>query len=396
MLSGGAGGLGTIFAEYLVRTYDARLLLVGRSELSKSKRHLLESLGDQVLYLQADVSRLAGASQAVNDAKQRYGSLNGVIHAAGALRDGLIRNKSVADIEAVLAPKVWGVESLDAATSGDLLDFFILFSSTAGLLGNAGQSDYAYANAYLDSFAHRREGLRRAGQRSGRTLSLNWPLWREGGMQVGEETVRFQARELGLRPLETKEGLAAFNQALSSSENQCVIFCGASQKLLARLNKGPAQASERHREARQPIRHTESKELKTQLFSDLKRLVSKVLRLDVEFIEAEADTSEYGFDSITFTALANELNAAFGFEITPAVLFEYRTLETFIDFLCREHGDKLAAKYALKEDSAEQPSAARKNLSNRWRRVLWSPKRSGRRFLRMAKWHPNVRSLHTH
>ena len=70
-----------------------------------------------------------------------------------------------------------------------------------------------------------------------------------------------------------------------------------------------------------------------------------MLRLDVEFIEAEADTSEYGFDSITFTALANELNAAFGFEITPAVLFEYRTLETFIDFLCREHGDKLVAKY---------------------------------------------------
>ena len=47
-------------------------------------------------------------------------------------------------------------------------------------------------------------------------------------------------------------------------------------------------------------------------FNDLKKLVGKVLRLDVEFIEAEAETSEYGFDSITFTALANELNADFG------------------------------------------------------------------------------------
>ena len=225
------------------------LLLTGRSELSEPKRRQLEKLGDQVLYLRADVSRLAGASQAVHDAKQRYGGLNGVIHAAGALRDGLIRNKSVADIEAVLAAKVWGVESLDAATSEEPLDFFILFSSTAGLLGNAGQSDYAYANAYLDSFAHRREELRRAGRRSGRTLSLNWPLWREGGMQAGEETVRFQARELGLRPLETKEGLVAFSQALSSGENQCAIFCGTPQKLLARLNKGPAKAPDHRREA---------------------------------------------------------------------------------------------------------------------------------------------------
>ena len=321
--------------------------------------------------------------------------MNGVIHAAGALRDGLIRNKSVADIEAVLAAKVWGVESLDAATSEEPLDFFILFSSTAGLLGNAGQSDYAYANAYLDSFAHRREELRRAGRRSGRTLSLNWPLWREGGMQAGEETVRFQARELGLRPLETKEGLVAFSQALSSGENQCAIFCGAPQKLLARLNKGPAKAPDHRREARQPIRHTESKELKTQLFGDLKRLVGKVLRLDVEFIEAEADTSEYGFDSITFTALANELNAAFGFEITPAVLFEYRTLETFIDFLCREHGDKLVARYTSQRGfcGAVERKEGRV-LPNRGRSLPWSPTRSGRRFLRTAKWHSNVRAYH--
>src|SRR5258708_18496204 len=113
-----------------------------------------------------------------------------------------------------------------AATREEPLDFFILFSSTAGLFGNAGQNDYAYANAFLDSFAHPREELRRSGKRSGRTLSLNLPLWREGGMQAGEEAVRFHAQELGLRPLETKEGLAAFSQARCSGEAECVGFCG--------------------------------------------------------------------------------------------------------------------------------------------------------------------------
>jgi polyketide synthase PksN len=348
LLSGGAGGLGTIFAAHLVRRYDARLLLIGRSELNGPRRYELEKLGDQVLYLRADVSRLEGAAEAVQVAKQRYSGLHGVIHAAGELRDALIRNKSLADIEAVLAAKVWGAEHLDAVTRDEPLDFFILFSSMAGLFGNAGQSDYAYANAYLDSFAHRREELRRAGQRSGRTLSLNWPLWREGGMQAGDGAVRFQVQELGLRPLETTEGLAAFTQAISSGQNQCAVFCGAPQKLLARLKKGSADPHE----ARHLTPDASSKELKALLFGDVKRLVAKVLRLDVEVIEPDADTSEYGFDSITFTALTNELNATFGFEVTPAVLFEYRTLEAFIDFLCREHGDKLAARYTPKEDSS--------------------------------------------
>jgi acyl transferase domain-containing protein/acyl carrier protein len=352
LLSGGAGGLGTIFANHLVQRYDARLLLIGRSELSELRRHELEKLGDQVLYLQADVSRLEGATQAVHVAKQRYGGLNGVIHAAGELRDGLIRNKSLADIEKVLAAKVWGVQYLDAATRDEPLDFFILFSSLAGLLGNVGQSDYAYANAFLDCFAHRREELRRTGQRSGRTLSLNWPLWREGGMQAGDGTVRFQLQELDLRPLETKEGLAAFTQVISAGQDQCAVFCGVPQKLLAHLKKRPADLHE----GGQAIPDAGSKERKTLLFGDVRRLVAKVLRLDVEVIEPDADTSEYGFDSITFTALANELNASFGFEVTPALLFEYRTLEAFVDFLCREHGDKLAARYTPKEDSSSSRS----------------------------------------
>src|SRR4029077_16676263 len=93
LVSGGAGGLGTIFAEHLVQMYDARLLLIGRSELSEPRRWEIEKLGGQVLSLRGDVRRLEEATTAVRDAKGRYGGLDGVIHAAGELRDGLIRNK---------------------------------------------------------------------------------------------------------------------------------------------------------------------------------------------------------------------------------------------------------------------------------------------------------------
>ena len=110
-------------------------------------------LGDHAVYVRADISTTDGAEYVIRRTKQQYGTLNGIIHAAGELRDGLIWNKSRKDFETVLAAKVRGVEALDAATCQDPLDCFILFSSIAGLFGNAGQSDYAYANAYLDALA---------------------------------------------------------------------------------------------------------------------------------------------------------------------------------------------------------------------------------------------------
>ncbi len=156
IVTGGVGGLGRIFAEHLVQKYDARLILVGRSELDEAKRQFLEGLGDRAVYVEGGREYGRRCQRVVYDSKHRYGALAGVIHAAGELRDGLIWNKSTEDFAAVLKPKVRGVEALDAATSREPLDCFILFSSTAGLLGNVGQSDYAYSNAYLDAFAHRR------------------------------------------------------------------------------------------------------------------------------------------------------------------------------------------------------------------------------------------------
>jgi hypothetical protein len=95
LVSGGAGGLGTIFAEHLVQMYNARLLLIGRSELSEPKRQEVQRFGGHVHYLRADVSRLEEATQAVRDAKDRFGGLNGVIHAAGELQKFPLRNAEV-------------------------------------------------------------------------------------------------------------------------------------------------------------------------------------------------------------------------------------------------------------------------------------------------------------
>ncbi|MCB0198053.1 MAG: SDR family NAD(P)-dependent oxidoreductase, partial [Anaerolineae bacterium] len=189
---GGLGGLGRIFARHLLEQGDhVTLILSGRSALDEvAKQHLadLKRDGGTVAYLSADVGQWADVERVVRTIREKYGSLNGIIHSAGVIRDSLIFNKTAVEIEAVLAPKVSGMLNIDAVTQAEPLDFVVLFSSMAGVLGNIGQADYAAANAFLDSFAQHRQSLVEQGQRSGRTLSINWPLWADGGMTVDDET----------------------------------------------------------------------------------------------------------------------------------------------------------------------------------------------------------------
>ena len=139
----------------------------------------------------------------------QYGHLNGVIHSAGVVQDRFLLKKTVEELHTVLAPKVDGVINLDEATRELPLDLFVLFSSLAGVMGNAGQADYATANAFLDAYAQYRSQLVAQGQRQGRTLSLNWPLWEEGGMQVDQATRDLLRKTIGMMPMSTTAGLHA-------------------------------------------------------------------------------------------------------------------------------------------------------------------------------------------
>ncbi|HEY0791119.1 MAG TPA: SDR family NAD(P)-dependent oxidoreductase, partial [Chthoniobacterales bacterium] len=340
LITGGAGALGMIFAEYLRRQYDARLVLVGRAERPGSRA--LERLGNDVVYCPADVSTPAGARRAVQAAKAQFGQLNGILHLAGVLRDGLIRTKGAADFDAVLAPKVLGLQALEEETRDDQLDCLILFSSTAGVLGNAGQSDYGFANACLDACAHQYSANEdNRGKQFGRVLSINWPLWRDGGMNPNEETVRLHEQAFGLSPMPAAAGLKAFRQALASGVPQCTVIFGTPKSPVTQAPVKPAAGAMEP----SPVSSADAETARLQLMDDLKKSVAKVLRLEVGVLEADADTSEYGFDSITFTALANDLNAGFDFNLTPAVLFEYPTLQSFADYLWQTHAGKLVARY---------------------------------------------------
>ena len=106
-----------------------------------------------------------------------------------------------------------------------------MFSSTSAVLGNVGQCDYAYANAFMDYFATIREGLRSEKKRFGKTLAINWPLWEAGGMKVAEETLEWIQAKTGLYPLATMKGIKAFETALQVNVPQVIVMEGRSAQI---------------------------------------------------------------------------------------------------------------------------------------------------------------------
>ncbi|MFB7615013.1 SDR family NAD(P)-dependent oxidoreductase, partial [Kitasatospora sp. NPDC056181] len=238
LISGGAGALGLHLATYLAQQCRARLVLLGRRQPDAERREklaALEAAGAEVLYLACDVADRADVGRALSAARERFGSLDGVFHSAGIVGSLGVMEADQAEFDAVLAPKLHGTVHLDELTGQDPLDFFVLFSSIAAHVGDFGQGSYAAANRFLDAYAHQREALRAEGLRHGRSISVNWPYWDEGGM-LGDIEQDGTAKTLyydysGMRGLRTAEGIQALLKILVSGETQVVVTKGERAKI---------------------------------------------------------------------------------------------------------------------------------------------------------------------
>lgn len=230
LITGGAGGLGQLFAKEIARHAEkGAVILTGRTPLDESKQARLAevpSTGARVEYLQTDVTREEDVDALIRGIRERYGKLNGIIHAAGIIRDNFILRKTGEELQEVLAPKVRGLVFLDEASKDMELDLFVSFSSIAGSLGNPGQADYAAANAFMDAYARYRNALVDLKKRKGRTLSIGWPLWKQGGMRVSKESEQIMTQATGITAMDTATGLRALYQGLASCRHHVLVLQG--------------------------------------------------------------------------------------------------------------------------------------------------------------------------
>ncbi|MGK8557230.1 SDR family NAD(P)-dependent oxidoreductase [Nocardia gipuzkoensis] len=237
VVTGGFGGIARHLARRLATDYSARMVLVSRRPLDAPGAGLLAELNDigaEAVHVRADVSVAEDAERVAAIAHATFGPVEVLYHGAGQLRDGLVSGTGRDEAISVLAPKVHGVRHLTRALPEAGLT--VLFSSISAVLGNPGQADYAAANRYLDVFAERRD---RAGTR---TVSVNWPLWAEGGMHPPAEQIA-ALRRAGIGLLPTTTGLDLVLSCAALDRAQLAAVWGDPEVVRARLRPAASPAS---------------------------------------------------------------------------------------------------------------------------------------------------------
>lgn len=341
IISGGLGGLGQVFAADIARgSPDTPILLLGRRPRDGGIDAELARLGARrIAYRAVDITDADAVAQVLASARTEFGPISLVIHSAGILRDGMLMVKSPADARAVVATKAAGARTLDAATRQDPLTGFVLCSSLAGVSGNAGQGDYAIGNGWMDGFAAARRG-------PGRTVSLNWPLWAEGGMTVPESALHAMRQDFGLAPMPDAEGVSLLWRALGSDARQVVVGWGEPDRITETLDNGSAR-----RAALAPVPHasTPQKTEASSFLADLTALLADVLRIPASEVQTDVQLADYGFDSIALADLADQCTTRLGIAVSPALFYSFGTL--------RQVSAHLGEEVALAGPPPSQPPA---------------------------------------
>ncbi|MGC4746935.1 SDR family NAD(P)-dependent oxidoreductase [Micromonospora sp. DT201] len=347
LVAGGLGGLGGAVAERLAATRRARLVLTGRSPSAPDTDTRLAALREagatDAVYWPADLTDRAALTELVRRIRDRFGALHAVVHAAGTLDGRGLPDKDWPDLAAVLAPKLVGLPLLDAVTVDQPLDLFAIFSSASSLLGDFGQGDYAMANRFADEFARWRE----LHHRPGRTVVVDWGLWRDGGMRL-DGAEELYLRTAGLEYLERQSALDAFDEVLRRGLTRAVVLAGprASVDQVADLLTAP-----------QPAAETPELDLDgtDRLYAELRLLAGEVLETDPGHIQVHESLNDYGFDSISIRDLAERVGALFGIRLSATVFFTSGTLAGVVEHLRTAHPDAVAARFAVQSRPAVAP-----------------------------------------
>ncbi|WP_432066946.1 SDR family NAD(P)-dependent oxidoreductase [Streptomyces sp. C10-9-1] len=348
LVSGGAGGIGLALARHLTDRPGTRVVLCGRTawdDLAEATRSAVSG-SDRMRYARADVTDPEAAAALVAEVLRTEGALHGVFHAAGVVRDGYLVRKDPRDVADVLAPKILGARALDEATAALPLDAFVLFSSVAAVTGNLGQSDYAFANGFLDGFATRRAGQVARGERHGRTLSVQWPLWDVPGMSIPEPVLEVVAQQTGMEPLPAAVGLAALERLLAADGPEAVsLFHGDAVTWRAHLSalhlERPAAAAPVTAAApsasdapvavsADPAAADDGR--RAELADRVSRTVADTIGRPAGSIGGHTSLESMGLDSVMIRTLASRLSAEVA-PVGPEMLFGLRDLDELVDHL---------------------------------------------------------------
>ncbi|MCE9672544.1 SDR family NAD(P)-dependent oxidoreductase [Myxococcus stipitatus] len=360
LVTGGLGGLGLAVARRLAERGARHLVLVSRGAPGAEAQASLASLREQgvdVHLLACDVSATAELERAVLGLEGRVPPIRGVVHAAGVVDDGLLMQMTPERFSRVFASKVAGGWNLHRMFSSERLDFFVLFSSAASLMGSAGQANYVAANAFLDSLAHHRRGVGLPG------LSLDWGAWAEVGAAADPQLQR-RMEMLGFGVIPPEDGLSLLERSLSLAGQLGIL--PVDWEVLGRRGRSPLyedfvrQATPSSGETlRVKLDRLPPADRRTALRAHVGALVNGVLgRAVMEALDPDQGFFDLGMDSLMSVELRNVLQRDLGVSLPATIAFDNPTVNALTEHLASEVlglREEVAAPSAprLEEDDRE-------------------------------------------
>ncbi|MDX8399736.1 MAG: type I polyketide synthase [Gallionellaceae bacterium] len=348
LITGARGAIGSELAAWLVQRGAKHLALISRSPVDKELLASLAELGAQASFYQADVADPVALAKVVKQIEEGQAPLGGVFHLAGLLDDGLITGQSWERWTRVLSPKVQGAWNLHQLTLAHKSPLFVSFSSVASLLGTAGQSSYAAANAFLDALAQHRRGAGLSG------LSINWGPWGEVGMAArldAEQQARLEA--LGMGRISTDSALGTMGRLLSSgSEGQVGVLAMEwqhygqthSSPFLTNVVLEDDATDEGVSSVFEQLQHVAASERKSLLIRVLIDVVTDVLHLSRDEVAPRERLFDLGVDSMIALDMKNRLQTLLGLPLSSTLLFDYPTIEALTDYFLEALSPVLVSK----------------------------------------------------
>ncbi len=333
LITGGLGALGLAIAQRMAQSGARQIVLVGRRQPSPEAQSIIEYLnrqGVQCVAMSIDIADKAQVNEMQQRIRDSMSPLRGIIHAAGILENALLVNQDESCIRAVMPAKVNGAWHLHQLTIDDDLDFFVMFSSLASLIGSAGQGNYAGANGFLDGLAEYRKQLGKPG------LSIHWGPWADIGMAAdAHNQARLEERGMGMLPAEKcmdlLEALIASGQqgAIGAIAMNWILWSKAfpsagrapfvadlvpEHQVLSHIGRGKLTAEN--------IALLDAEAQLQEVQVVLHRAVCQSLQLDPDSLDIDIPLSAVGLDSIVALELKNRIESMIDVAVNTLALLK--------------------------------------------------------------------------
>ncbi|HLV33458.1 MAG TPA: type I polyketide synthase [Spirillospora sp.] len=372
LITGGTGGIGLQVARWLIERGARHLVLLSRRGVTDEALALADEyagMGVEIRLMAGDVSDPDSVNEIISEISATMPPLRGIVHGAGVNADAPVMQQDAERLAVVMRPKADGALLLAEATRHLSLDFYLLFSSIAPVIGWSGQSNYAAANAYLDALAHtlRAQGIP--------ATSINWGIWENTGM-TAVLAAHDQARwgQQGLQTFTAQQGVDILADILAASPTQVIVMPVNWRQFLAQHPDPLYEAFADSKAA--PTQMAAGPGLKEQLIdappSKHRAILLQFVRENARAVLGLAGThtidpllplNQLGLDSLMAVELRNALARGAGLTLPATLLFDYPTIDALVGYLLT-HLDLPGDDITDEPDTAPEPARVDDALAN--------------------------------